>query len=475
VSDRPRVLVDLGVELDRAAQRVLAGEGRAKRAGRLRRWRALPVVLVVLLAGGATALASGLFSPGAPVNTPTVFTSANTGLGVLVPDSLKLLPIRTADPAGGPPWGIRIFTTTRGAGCVQVGRVVDGRLVALGIDGAFSNDGEAHALQPSTAIQMFDCSLLDAYGKFVNSVTMYGQTASAAWWFGSRRCVPNGTPRTTSNAHPACSRSQERDLYFGLLGPDAKSVTYTLAGKSHTQPTLGPQGAYLLVLPAAKHPRILGFGGITSDDVPVYSPITTITFHEGTVCHLQTARHWIVGFHACDPALDLPLGYVRPAPPTAAQIAAPLAVSYQAAHTRSVSFRGRTFHVPTGPQVTVSFHSRIPITNLRASYEIDYHDASTPRGVINTASMNPPQAPQFITVGEANLGFLASTSDVAAGGTVTGSISGAFGPHAPAFAKLNPGEVIHGTVVLRYSTGPSVHGAMPTAKIPVANFTFTIP
>ncbi|MGA2470722.1 MAG: hypothetical protein ABSG64_08545, partial [Solirubrobacteraceae bacterium] len=79
------------------------------------------------------------------------------------------------------------------------------------------------------------------------------------------------------------------------------------------------------------------------------------------------------------------------------------------------------------------------------------------------------------TVGEANLGFLASTSDVAAGGTVTGSISGAFGPHAPAFAKLNPGEVIHGTVVLRYSTGPSVHGAMPTAKIPVANFTFTIP
>ena len=205
MSDRPRVLVELGAELDRVARETLSSDATSRQRSVARRhwwrWRAAPVLLAVLLGGAAVAFASGLFSFGAPVAATPVFSDAQVGLGAVVPGSVRLLAIATPDPQGGPAWGLRVLSTTRGAGCVQVGRLVDGKLVALGQDGAFDNDGRAHALPVSAAINTFSCTLLDTKGQFVNSVTAVGQTASAAWWLRSTNCVPTGTPQPLSLIH----------------------------------------------------------------------------------------------------------------------------------------------------------------------------------------------------------------------------------------------------------------------------------
>ncbi len=80
--------------------------------------------------------------------------------------------------------------TTRGVGCLQVGRLLDGRLVALGQDGAFGNDGRAHELPLSTNVERLNCSFVDGRGRIFDSVTIKSQAASAA---PGVHCEPPGT------------------------------------------------------------------------------------------------------------------------------------------------------------------------------------------------------------------------------------------------------------------------------------------
>ena len=62
----------------------------------------------------------------------------------MIASSVRVLPLRVADPDGGPPWGLRVARTSRGLLCVEVGRVVGGRIGVLGRDGAFHDDGAFH-------------------------------------------------------------------------------------------------------------------------------------------------------------------------------------------------------------------------------------------------------------------------------------------------------------------------------------------
>jgi len=70
-------------------------------------------------------------------------------------------------------------------------------------------------------------------------------------------CQPPGTvvsyPPGITQAAVASQRadaSQARLISFGLLGPDARSVTYRFGGRSRTQAVEPGTGAYLIVLPA---------------------------------------------------------------------------------------------------------------------------------------------------------------------------------------------------------------------------------
>jgi hypothetical protein len=452
----------LGAELDRAARETLAGAPTSgpRTLVRLRlrpglrprprrwRWRAALAVMLVVLAGAAAALASGLISFGAPAAPVPVFANPRAGLGGIAPGSVRLLAISVPDPGGGPPWGMRVLSTTRGAGCIQVGRLLDGKLVALGQDGAFGNDGRAHALPPSANIERLNCSLLDARGQIFDSITQKSQVASAAQ---GAYCRPPGTYAPSHGPTPAtCPLADERNLYYGMLGPDATSVAYTLAAHTHTVATVGSDGAYLIVTKGTTHlftgaaGRLDRAGLDDSDDVPTYSPITAIHYRGGATCHLVTAEQWIYGPRACSPPLPEPFGYVEPGEPTHAKLATPIHVKLIRASA------GRW-------ELAVSFTSRLAISSLRGEYVLRWHEAGAPRGAYGFAPLDQGVSSSYN-------GRIPQGPNIAAGQTLATTIGrGPFG------LRLAPG-ITTGSVTLDYATGPLMQTEEDTARILVGSF-----
>ncbi|MGH2865674.1 MAG: hypothetical protein ACRDJX_10565 [Solirubrobacteraceae bacterium] len=283
----------------------------------------IAIAVGFLLAGAA--FGAGLIKLGSPAKLPfSVLSGAREGYGALVPGTVRLLPIAAPDPAGGPDWGMRELSTTRGEGCLQLGRVVDGKLGALGQDHAFHNDGRFHELPVSGDENA--CAALDAKGRLFTNVTADDRPASA--WIGTGQALGGCVPPTASPAEkdlrltprerkqglrpvPICGQDDLRNIYYGLLGPQAKSITYVLGGQRHTLNTIGDQGAYLFVTRTSAH-QLLNFANAgTAGVVPVDGPIKEIHYRNGTTCHL-TSKSWIGGAYACTPSMAVPVGYVAP-------------------------------------------------------------------------------------------------------------------------------------------------------------------
>jgi hypothetical protein len=397
-------------------------------------WRRAPLIsLAVALGLAGAALASGVVQFGAPAPRSLVqlFTAPRTGDGALTPGTVRMLPISVADPGGGAPWGVREFATSRGLGCIEVARLVHGRLVAIGQDYAFGDDGRYHELSVASGGAGYGdwCSSLDRYHRlYINQ--MWGDQPASAW---QSRCYAPGSPGTHTieeltpqaieelklarasrvrmpgrDLHlrrivlQPCPLGDERNLYFGLLGPDAESVTYVLEGRRHTLATSGPEGAYLIVTRAKAHQLLAGVG--TGGVVPVDGPITEIHYRDGATCHL-TSRSWIGGAYACTPSMQVPVGYVAPQDLsyTHAQVKAPLEVKL--IRTR----RGRY-------ELRFSFTSRVALTNAESSYQFIWY------------------APGEL---HENHGGYSTESDIAAGQTVN------------ATTRPLPSGLIHGTVSLK--------------------------
>lgn len=213
----------------------------------------------------------------------------------------RLLSLRVPDPAGGPPWGVRLIFASgdrhgpdghfRGAsvnkdvghwGCVQIGRVVDGKLGVLGQDGAFHDDGLFHELP----VQPESCGSLDRAGR-LTGFTGVSNIEAASGYLGLEGCVIGVTRRewaavvpalrhqladarakgdrvavakalkslaiyrrTTARVkrEPTCPLRDMRHIAFGIAGPHARSVTVTGPGINETV-ALSPadEGAYLVV------------------------------------------------------------------------------------------------------------------------------------------------------------------------------------------------------------------------------------
>ncbi len=337
-----------------------AGDSRPRRRRTRARMHRLVLVIPALLILTAGALAAGgVIRIGAPAE-PAGGRLAPLHGGGLVKGTVRLLKIATADPAGGPPWGMRVLSTKRGEGCVQVGRLVDGKLGAIGQDNAFDDDGMFHEFAVNSTFAKHACTLLDGSGRiFVNATV--GDMPASAWVGYGGGCVPSTAThaeRFGANGKPLaiCPQADERNLYYGLLGPDARSITYKLNGRTYTQATVGPEGAYLLVTRASPKQLFNFNAGGTQDIVPVDGPITELHYRDGSTCHL-TSRSWIGGKDACTPELKVPVGWTPPKTPapTAAQVLAPL-------HTRLVRNRRG------GYEIVISFTSRVAITNARSQY-----------------------------------------------------------------------------------------------------------
>jgi hypothetical protein len=414
------------------------------------RWGRAPLIALgigLVLVGGA--FGAGLIRFGAPAKLPfSTWNNSHEGSGGLVAGTVRMLPIAAADPAGGPDWGMRVLSTTRGQGCIQIGRLVDGKLGALGQDGAFDDDGRFHELPVSAAFDIDGCALLDGKGRLFTNVTADERAASAWIGTGGRLggCVPASAgpyekglrltrAEREAGARPApiCPQADLRNIYYGLLGPEAQSITYVLSGERHTLATVGSDGAYMFVTRAAAH-QLLNFANAgTADVVPVDGPIKEIHYRDGSTCHL-TSKSWIGGAYACTPSLSEPVGYVDVGKaPTRAELATPI-------HTRLT--RGRQGRYV----ITISFTARLAVTDARRVYGMRWRE--------------PRMAPGAY-------GGEATNSNIAAGQTITKTI-GELGP------RLQAG-IVHGTVSLQQALGAGEIEGPGSVTVPVGSFSVRVP
>jgi len=278
---------------------------------RLRHGRALAVVFAVLVvASPGVAAVSGLFSQGQP--NPTGPVSSGVRDGIVRAGDSRLLPIKVPDLQGGPPWGLRLVSTTRGETCVQLGRVQNGQLGSLGIADAWNNDHKFHAIPPS-AMAAMDCGATDAVGHGFVNTGILGASDSASlaslstmlgepWLSGpaASGCKLAGSRAQAPPSWPICPAGSNRIIFYGLLGPDAVSVTYrTPSGGLATERTVRGVGAYLLVFPyngktCAEYDRTAGMTRSCDGDIGSTSPgpmlpgaITEVSYTHGRSCELS--------------------------------------------------------------------------------------------------------------------------------------------------------------------------------------------
>jgi hypothetical protein len=313
----------------------------------------LALTAAALAAGGVIMIGSPARSPGKPPRNP------DGGLGVLRAGTARLLALRSSDPAGGPPWGMRVVATTRGVGCLQVGRIVDGRLGVLGMDGAFADDGRFH--EEETALGFVgpsSCATLDSHQRMFISTTSI-DTPASAWDFGPGTDSEHpGGCDSPVNTHGAsadllCPEFDERNLYFGLLGARAQSVTYVLGGVHHTVKTVGVEGAYLIVTDAAGDDT---HGDFSTDGVGALlsSPITEIRYAGGRVCRIIDANTNRARSSGCQPVgfQPVPRPVLRPG-----QLEAPV-------HARVIA----TGHGHR--QIVITFRAGAAVTDASSAYTV---------------------------------------------------------------------------------------------------------
>lgn len=243
-------------QLEAAAHALFAAPA-AKPKRTLRRPRHVPMMAAIalgaLLMAAAALAATQIIGFGAPVTAThqpgRERPSASSGIGIPLagaggaPTSAQQLALSVPDPRGGLPWGMRVVRTTRGLVCLQIGRLLDGRLGVLGEDGEFGDDGLFHEL-PATALAPGMCIPPSVWTILSDA----GVPASGAIQGLPPSCLAPWLQTRGSGPKP-CPARDERLVGFGVLGPHAVSVSYMADGQLHTVATAGSLGAYLIVLP----------------------------------------------------------------------------------------------------------------------------------------------------------------------------------------------------------------------------------
>jgi hypothetical protein len=330
-----------------------AAERRAGAPARVARGRRQPlrmvvaVALVLLLLAAAALAASGVLRTGSPVR-PSRRLAPTVGLGAPAPGGSRVLRVSFADPAGGPAWGIRLVHTTRDLLCIQLGRLYRGSLGVLGLDGAFRDDGQFHPLPPDTIGRQPGATSCQPEGVRV-SLDVSGIPESGLMpEFGNLGVL-----------------SRDRWVSYGLLGPDAVSVTYAYMGASHTVPVEAGTGAYVIVLRGVKasqsHDGITA-GGSSGSSRPGGSPLPN---PEGAV----TAITYRLGGTTCEDAIKASAPNACPRPQSAPERGGrPLEPSLHL--NRPVAVRLHRADVPGGYSAVVTFTAPYAVPNALSGYSI---------------------------------------------------------------------------------------------------------
>jgi hypothetical protein len=287
---------------------------------------AVAVAVIALSTGKHHPITAATVPAQLPFSSPA---SPAAATGVL-PRTVRL--VQTfPDPQSGPAWGMRTYQTRSGMTCVQAGRTESGVVGAIGIDGDFGSDMRFHPFALKEPDSLGDCEPDDAHGHAFINVDAVSTAASA----GEAPCMDHDDAEPRQH----CAASTLRDVYFGLLGPDAASVTYVgPGGRRLVERTRGRDGAYLVVTPVAHGScnRALmrrvgtpstcdasGGGGEGLGATLRSGEITAVSYHDGHVCHLPAPQGVIVRLAQCPVVGYVPLPGPRY---TAAQITTPVTV-----------------------------------------------------------------------------------------------------------------------------------------------------
>jgi hypothetical protein len=240
------------------------------------------------------------------------------------------------------PWALETFRTTGGQTCVLAGREQSGRLGVIGGDGTFNNDGRFHPFTRYTLSQF--CGQTDGNGNAFIAVREPATPASG----NDQDIAPGGCRPSRALARAAhtevCPAADERQLEYGLLGPDSSSVSYSVAGHTSTVST-GPGGAFIVV-EAASSAR----PGTSVATGLMPGIVSSVEYRDGSTCRPARAesRH-----HASCP----PVGYVAPrhASVTSEEVRAPVTATVITAHrwcaNRSGHYAACDGRIPAGYHV----------------------------------------------------------------------------------------------------------------------------
>ncbi|MDP1847880.1 MAG: hypothetical protein Q8K79_08815 [Solirubrobacteraceae bacterium] len=359
----------LGRELDAAAARQLALPNAAPQRRRWRRGTLGMTVVAVVAGAGVAWAATSLLSSGSPVPFQRGEPIAGRAQGAPIPGTVKLLTDNVAEPAGGPPWGLRYWETDRKYACVQVGRVYDGKLgqikgtvfhelrlgVAQGaLGGCFVQDGAGHAF---TAIHS------DAWRG--------ARPAACATGFRVGSMLPGRGGRVIRCTTP------DRTVDFGLLGPNATTFTARIGGKNRTTRPLGGVGAYLVVQKRIK-PVIREYGFHHRDPklnirgpaepyialTPASQVIKRVTYTGGT-CRVRVTMS---RYGSCNAIA----GFVPIPQPNMRDVRAPI----------------RAFAAPDSRGIRVRFRARHAVIDGRSGYTIEVRPVGVRGYVTQTYSRN---------------------------------------------------------------------------------------
>jgi hypothetical protein len=335
-----RVLDELEREIERIA--VEAGPVRPRRLSGAR----LAVLPLSLAAVAVVASLFVLLGGGSPKHVrPLPKASQHSVFGELR-GAARVLGIRAEDPAGGPPWALRMTRTTRGLGCVELGRLVDGKLGVLGADGTF------HARAPRLDAPS-TCQVPDAAGQLFIAMTYVGLPANGDL----RSC----NPQRETQGVPKCPPETLRTVFYGLLGPDATAVTYRDGDRIVRQEVTRPEGAYLVVKQTEQGRRNVGY---FSPGVSPGSGLRSVEYADGTSSMIPNPRR-LGGAHSC------PLkGYVAPRLPrvSASDLASPVRVQVGTRPESPPGVRASTKVLPQR-RVTIRFRGRVA-ADVRSFYTV---------------------------------------------------------------------------------------------------------
>jgi hypothetical protein len=325
-----------------------------------RRVNVMALSLVLVLGGGAAAIAASGLLNGSPVAEPQGTPSANAGTGVPTAGGGRLLALRAPDPEGGLPWGMQLVHTTRGETCVQIGRVQDGELGQLGIDGAFGDDGRFHPLSADTLP-----NYTSGYGDItclLPGEVMLGYAATedrnAEWGVGAK---------------PSPSAQQLRAISWGLLGPHAVSVTYRTSTGPRTIPVSPATGAFMIVEPVHQVPRFRTIGGFQSGSIVGHQvglalalggreALSTIVFRFGSlVCSIGAVPP---GSRRCSSPRPIPISAYRPTRSLHEPVRATAVVQPHA-------LCARAFLLDPCYRALIEFKAPYAVTNAGSEYSIE--------------------------------------------------------------------------------------------------------